>query len=628
MTLLRFAALACGFACVVTPNAPAAESPRSNVVLILTDDQGYGDLSCHGNPALKTPHLDALHGESVRLTDYHVDPTCSPTRAALYTGRYSTKTGVWHTIQGRSLMDPDEVTLAEHLRAAGYRTGMIGKWHLGDAAPLRARDQGFHFTFTHGGGGVGQTPDVWGNDYFGDTYTRFARTAERPDGTEERVKVDGYCTDEWFAAADRFVTRNDPSKTGEPFFLTLATNAPHGPYLVPEEYAAPYKAAGVESPRAEFYGMIACIDARLGEFRARLEELGLAENTIFLFTTDNGTAAGHRNGGFNAGMRGAKGSAYEGGHRVPFFLHWPAGGFDEPRDVTGLTAHVDILPTLLDLCEVKPRPGPPRDGMSLRPFLEGRPGPDGRTLALHSQRVEVPEKWRKACVMKDRWRLVGRNDLFDLAADPGQTENVIGEHLDVAAELRAFYDRWWKTLEPAFDDPFGEDAVCAELGDVLVELTAHDWHEPVGGMVPWNQPAILKDPEVNGWWAVRVTEPGTYRFVLRDRPAAAMRKAVASGTAGVTVFTLGEGPGSSASETFTGSFDGPPAFTLPLPEGRFKLKTVLSDGAADRGAYYVTVERTGAAPPVAANAEELRRRIQERMRKQRERLNPPIRPRP
>ena len=351
MTAATLALLACGFAGDEPPNA------RLNVVLVLTDDQGYGDLSCHGNPVLRTPHLDRLHAESVRLTDFHVDPTCSPTRAALYTGRYSTRTGVWHTIQGRSLMRPDEHTLAERLRDSGYRTGLIGKWHLGDDTPLRARDQGYDFTFTHGGGGVGQTPDHWGNDYFGDTYTRFRRPLQNddsssPSGEEELVTVDGYCTDEWFAAADRFVTRNHPATTGRPFFLTVSTNAPHAPFRVPEAYAEPYREAGVESPRAEFYGMIACIDARLGEFRERLDDLGLAENTVFLFATDNGTAAGHRNGGFNAGMRGAKGSAYEGGHRVPCFVHWPAGGIGGGRDVSGLTAHVDVLPTLLDLCDV------------------------------------------------------------------------------------------------------------------------------------------------------------------------------------------------------------------------------------------------------------------------------------
>ena len=522
--LLALTHAACGFACDFNSDE---ERDRPNVVLLLTDDQGYGDLSCHGNPVLKTPNLDRLHSESVRLTDYHVDPTCSPTRAALYTGRYSTRTGVWHTIQGRSLMRPDENTLAERLRDAGYRTGLIGKWHLGDNAPLRARDQGFDFTFTHGGGGVGQTPDHWGNDYFGDTYARFTRSDDDPEGTENLAPVDGYCTDEWFAAADRFVTRNSPTATGRPFFLTLATNAPHAPFRVPEEWAQPYRDAlppqadGSPSNRANFYGMIACLDARLGEFRARLEDLGLAENTVFVFTTDNGTAAGHRNGGFNAGMRGAKGSVYEGGHRVPCFLHWPAGGLDEPRDVPGLTAHIDLLPTLLDLCGVPVETDLPLDGVSLAAALRGeQPVPD-RTLAVHSQRVEVPEKYRNFAVMIDRWRLVGRDELYDLAADPEQKRNVVADHPAVADELRAFYEAWWASLEPSFDDPFGEDAVRIDLGRAPVTLTAHDWHEPEGGQVPWNQSMIEEDPAVTGWWAVNVAEPGVYQFILRRRPRGA-----------------------------------------------------------------------------------------------------------
>ena len=557
--LLALTQTACGFACDLPDENPP------NVVLVLTDDQGYGDLSCHGNPVLETPNLDRLHAESVRLTDYHVDPTCSPTRAALLTGRYSTRTGVWHTIQGRSLMRPGEVTLAERLRDAGYRTGLIGKWHLGDNAPLRARDQGFDFTFTHGGGGVGQTPDHWGNDYFGDTYTRFTRPPRADgssslSGTEELVTVDGYCTDEWFAAADRFVTRNRPSETGKPFFLTLATNAPHAPFRVPGEYAEPYREAGVESPRAEFYGMIACLDARLGEFRARLDELGLAENTIFIFTTDNGTAAGHRGGGFNANMRGAKGSVYDGGHRVPFFLHWPAGGLGEPRDVPGLTAHIDILPTLLDLCGVPRETDLPLDGVSLAAALRGEePVPD-RTLAVHSQRVEVPQKWRNACVMRGDWRLVGRDELYDLAADPGQRRNVIADHPAVADGLRAFYETWWASLEPSFDDPFGEDLVRIDLGRESMTLTAHDWHEPEGGSVPWDQSVIGKDPAVFGWWALNVAEPGQYLLRLSTRPPG-IRTGIARGR--VMVF-VGRGPG----ELIAPRASGPTEFHPRLPQSR------------------------------------------------------------
>ncbi|QDT17328.1 arylsulfatase [Alienimonas californiensis] len=566
--------------------ASAAERP--NVVLILTDDQGYGDLSCHGNAVLKTPHLDRLHGESVRLTDYHVDPTCSPTRAALYTGRYSTKTGVWHTIQGRSMMAPEEVTLAERLRDAGYRTGMIGKWHLGDNAPLRARDQGYDFAYTHGGGGVGQAPDYWGNDYFGDTYTWFSRSESNPEGTEELRSTEKYCTDEWFDAAEDFVDRNDPAKTGRPFFLTLATNAPHGPYRVPEEWSQPYRDAGVKGDQANFYGMIANIDARLGDFRARLDELGLTENTIFVFTTDNGTAAGHQNGGFNAGMRAAKGSEYDGGHRVPFFLHWPAGGFAEARDVDRLTAHVDVLPTVLSLCGVPVAGGEALDGRDLTPLLrdaEEANWPD-RTLTVHSQRIEVPEKWRKSAVMTDRWRLVNRDELYDIEADPGQKSDVAADHPEIVEELRQAYEQWWASLEPAFDDPFAEDLVRIDLGPGPVELCAHDWHEPDNRPVPWSQAAIRKDPVSTGWWAVEAPQAGRYRFTLRDRPAAAEEDGAWQGSVSVSV----EAKTSQSRGARTGSFSSPPVIILTLPEGPAKLSATFTEGDVTRGAYYVTVE--------------------------------------
>ena len=616
---LAFALTACGFAC----DSTWANAPRPNVVLILTDDQGYGDLSCHGNPVLKTPAMDALYAESVRLTDYHVDPTCSPTRAALYTGRYSTRTGVWHTIQGRSLMNPREVTLAERLRDAGYRTGMIGKWHLGDNAPLRARDQGYDFTFTHGGGGVGQAPDYWGNDYFGDTYARFVRPPQAddsssPSGKEELVAVDGYCTDEWFAAADRFVTRNRPDETGRPFFLTLATNAPHSPYLVPDEYAAPYEQAGIERPRANFYGMIACIDARLGEFRGRLEELGLAENTIFIFTTDNGTAAGHRGGGFNAGMRGAKGSEFDGGHRVPFFLHWPAGGLDESRDVDGLTAHIDVLPTLLDLCGVPVESDLPLDGVSLAAALRGDAELPDRTLCVHSQRIEYPEMWRKHAVMTDRWRLVEVDKLYDIRADPGQTNDVAADHPEVAQRLRDAYVAWWNSLKPAFDEYVGID-----LGRETTTLCAHDWHEPENRPIPWSQAAIENDPMTTGWWALNVTQRALYKMTLRVRPpeaeptpigatAAAVTRATLAGVPGVTDFRVafpdpvGPDPAQGRGLVPTGGGkDGgttkpqgiEPTDTEIVAHvgfnetGLHRLHAVV-DGLARtrRGAYYVTVE--------------------------------------
>ena len=298
---------------------------RPNVVFVLTDDQGYGDLSCHGNPVLKTPNLDALHACSVRLTDYHVGPTCAPTRAGLLTGHYANSTGVWRTSGGRSLLRADETSMADFFGSGGYATGIFGKWHLGDNFPYRPQDRGFETVVVHGGGGVGQTPDYWGNCYFEDSYW---------DG-ERHSQYEGYCTDVWFREALKFIESN----RDRPFFCYIPTNAPHAPHLVEPRYSDPYLPLTPHRGRANYYGMVANIDENVGGLRRRLAEFGLAENTVFIFMTDNGSAGGvevdeeqYVVSGFNAGMRGKKGSAYDGGHRVPFFLHWPAGGYDRGCD--------------------------------------------------------------------------------------------------------------------------------------------------------------------------------------------------------------------------------------------------------------------------------------------------------
>ncbi|MBM3883613.1 MAG: arylsulfatase [Verrucomicrobia bacterium] len=407
----------------------------------MTDDQGYGEIAAHGNPIIKTPNLDRLHSTSVRLTDFHVDPTCSPTRSALLTGRYSTRTGVWHTINGRSMMQTDELTLAEVFKANGYATAMIGKWHLGDNYPCRPEDQGFEHTVWHHGGGLDNSPEYWANDYFDDTF--------KVDGAWQ--KFEGYCTDVWFREAIRYVEQ----QRTKPFFLYLTPNAPHGPYFVPDEYAAPYEAAGLPKTMAKFYGMIANLDENLGRLRARLAQLGLAENTLLIFLTDNGTTAGwiDQKAGFkyfNAGMRGWKGSAWDGGHRVPCFWHWPAGSLIGGRDVPALAAHIDLLPTLVDLLGLKKPAGHPVDGISLRPLLLGRnePPPE-RTLFVHVQRAFLPPKWKNSAALTQRWRLVDGEELYDITADPGQQSNVAADHPEVVRRLHRDYEQWWASLEPA-----------------------------------------------------------------------------------------------------------------------------------------------------------------------------------
>ncbi|QTN32295.1 arylsulfatase [Akkermansiaceae bacterium] len=553
----------------------AAEKRQPNVILIMTDDQGYGEISAHGNPVLKTPNLDTLHGESVRLTDFHVDPTCSPTRAALMTGRYSTRTGVWHTINGRSMLRPDELTLAELFRANGYDTAMIGKWHMGDNFPCRPQDQGFAHTVWHLGGGIGNGPDFWGNDYYDDTYLVNGK----------REKFEGYCTDVWFREAASYVERNKD----KPFFLYLAPNAPHGPYFVPDRYSAPYIAAGLPETMAKFYGMIANIDENMGSFRAHLAKLGLAENTLLIFMTDNGTTAGWIDQGagyeyFNAGMRGWKSSAWDGGHRVPCFWHWPAGKLEGGRDVPQLTAHIDVLPTLADLLGLEKPDGPAIDGVSLKAnLLGGDAALPERTIFAHVQRAFLPPKWENSVAMNRKWRLIDGKELYDIAADPGQKKDIAAAHPEVAQRLRADYETWWASLKPAMDH-----TVRYVLGgeENPMTLASHDWLMPGVEQAAWHQNQIKRGDPIKGPWAVDVKQAGTYAITLRlwpDYLEKAMHVTEARLAVAGVEETIAVKPEATAA-----------SFRVTLPAGPTMLETTLirADGKQS-GAYFARIELTG-----------------------------------
>ena len=545
-----------------------AAEERPNVILIMTDDQGFGDLGAHGHPKLETPHLDQLHEESVNLHNFHVDPTCSPTRAALLTGRYSTRTGVWHTIAGRSLMAPDERTIAEVLADHGYRTGHFGKWHLGDNAPLRPQDQGFHHVLMNGGGGVGQTPDYWGNTYFNDTYFQNGHP----------VTFRGFCTDVWFDNAIEFIRRN----RNRPFFCYVPTNAAHGPFRAPDKYKNMYENKGIGGSRASFYGMLTNIDDNVGRMRKVLKNLDLERETIFIFTTDNGTAKST----FNAGLRGTKGSQYDGGHRVPFMIRYPEGGITGGRAIDRITAHIDVPPTLADLTgagTIESKRGP-IDGKSLVPLLTGEADnwPD-RTLFVHSQRVQHPKTWRQTAVMTDRWRLVNKNELYDMKTDRGQQNNVADQHPDVVNRLQKEYNEWWNSLKPRFDE-----YVRISIGshrDNPTRITAHDWHNPNSNS-PWNQGAIKSMPEGNGWWAIRVEQAGRYRFTLRHMPQKA-DKTLQANRARLKVGAIERSRSVPDGATSV-------SFEVQLDRGPARLQSWLENDNTSRGAFFIHVERLNA----------------------------------
>ncbi len=549
----------------------AADGQRPNVILILTDDQGYGEVAAHGNPDIETPNMDKLHAASVRLTDFHVDPTCSPTRSALLTGRYSTRTGVWHTINGRSMIEPDELTLAETFKANGYDTAMIGKWHLGDNYPCRPEDQGFDYSVRHLGGGIGNGPDYWENDYFDDTFKV----------NSEWQKFEGYCTDVWFREATRWVEK----PRDRPFFLYLATNAPHGPYYVPDKYAKPYEAAGLPPTMARFYGMITNIDENLGRFRTRLDELGLTENTLLIFMTDNGTTAGWIDAKsgykyYNAGMRGWKGSQWDGGHRVPCFFHWPAGGLTGGRDEGTLSAHIDVLPTLVDLLRLKKPQGPPLDGVSLRSQLRGEEqATPERTLFAHVQRSFLPPKWTRSAAMTERWRLIDGEQLYDITADPGQKNDIAAEHAQVVSRMRADYEKWWDSLEEDMKQTVRYGLGCAENPTTL---GSHDWLMPGTVQAAWHQGHVQRGALINGAWAVDVERAGIYEVSLY-RWAPYLNRATGVEQARLSIGNIQETTNVAADATSA-------AFRVTLPKGPAMLQTWLTrpDGK-QHGAYYTRV---------------------------------------
>ena len=567
-----------------------------NVIFVLADDVGYGDLACHGNPYIKTPNLDRMHGEAVRFTDFHVSPTCAPTRAALMTGKYCDSVGVWHTIMGRSLLDTSATTMAECFRSSGYRTGIYGKWHLGDNYPCRPHDRGFQDAVVCGGGGIWQGPDYFGNDDRNDSYLHNGKFQ----------KYEGFSTDVFFNLSMDFMSQAQAA--GQPFFCYLPTTAAHQPTWGLERDTAPYEhVPGLAQPG--FFGMIANIDANVGRLVRFLEEKNLRENTILFFSCDNGTADGAKV--FNAGMRGAKGSPYDGGHRVPLFVQWPAGGIGGGHDVNVLTKDIDILPTVAELCRLKER-GKDVDGRSLRPLLyqtsnPGKAWPE-RTIIADSQREEHLEKWRATSVMTQRWRLVnssspvdpGKLELYEIAKDPGQQNNVAQQNPGVVQALSAQYDAWWTKISPANDKYVR--IVLGDERDNPARLNAMDWHSPDSINV-WNQRQILPGPAANGFWTVDVCCAGQYRFELRrwPREVGAAINAAYSNPPGNKETTPGVSIGAiQARIDIAGLHEAKPVeegaksvdFTLTLPQGPAELRTAFTcKDQKDRGAYYVYAER-------------------------------------
>jgi arylsulfatase len=438
--------------------AKPLKGSRPNVILVMTDDQGMGDLACLGNPLLKTPNLDRFYDLSTRFREFHVSPTCAPTRAAMLSGRHEFRNGVTHTIKERELMALSTTTFPQVLQAAGYETGIFGKWHLGDADEYQPYNRGFSEVFIHGAGGIGQSYEgscadfppnqVKDGRYFDNVILH----------NDTIVQTSGFCTDVFFQAALGWIkTQHD---AGTPFFAYITPNAPHGPMIAPESYKKKWLDDGWEDKVAGRYGMIENIDDNFGLLMQKLDEWKAWDNTLVIFMTDNGQAgrSGKRNGRnqklFAGGFKTGKGSPYEGGTHVPAFWRWK-GVLGEGTDIQALTAHIDLYKTFCELAGADIPSGiQPIDGRSMLPLLEDPKAPwADRNLFIHKGRWNKGEdpdksKFKDCAVRTGRWRFVNNKELYDIPNDPYEATNVADQHPEVVEQLRKAYDRWWVETLP------------------------------------------------------------------------------------------------------------------------------------------------------------------------------------
>ena len=553
------------------------QTKAPNVILVLTDDQGYGDLTVNGNPILKTPNLDILHGQSIRFTDFHVAPMCSPTRGQIMTGRDALDNGATAVCMGRSMVREDLPTMADIFRTTGYNTVHFGKWHMGDSYPYRPQDRGFDETVHHNAFGIGSLADYYGNTYWDGVFEHNGKTE----------KYDGYCTDVWFSLAKEYIKRN--KKSEKPFFMYLATNAAHAPHLCDDKYSDPYKDKVGTLQEAKFFGQIANIDENMGKLMSLLKETRQADNTILIYMTDNGSSRGYDV--FNAGMRGHKTEPYEGGHRVPLFIRWPNGGLGNPRDINELTQCQDLLPTLIELCNLKNTNDDQFDGISLVPLFKGKTKKfTDRKLVVEYENPYKPKE--NLAVLWGKWRLVMHEELYNLSTDPAQKSNIAGQHPEVVKVMQDYYQNWQKQTLSDYNKVryihLGNDRQNPLM------LYSSDWSgsyaDNTGNLISAN---------AFGKWYVNVDTKGLYEITLyRWHPGSGLainapmldksgkiRGAIPIGKGRLKIGEFDETINIADGQTEV-------KFTLPLETGKFELQTWFEDSNEKLlcSAFYTKVE--------------------------------------
>ncbi len=565
-----------------------AVSASPNVILIMTDDQGYGDFGVMGNPLIETPSLDRLARESAWMTNYYVSPVCAPTRASLMTGRYNYRTRCIDTYVGRAMMEPEEFTAAELLRLGGYATGIFGKWHLGDNYPMRPQDQGFDEVLVHRGGGIGQPADPPGGE------GKYTDPVLFHNG--KPVAMQGYCTDIYFEEALSWI--QGKREADEPFFCYIATNAPHGPFNdVPSKLYETYKnidlandqfpqdrghaiagKANVDK-RARIFSMITNIDENVGRLLRQLDQWGIANNTLLVFMVDNGPN-GQR---YVAGMRGMKGTVYEGGIHSPLFARWP-GVLKAGQRSDRVAAHIDILPTLLEACQVTKPERLRLDGRSFLPLLKGEAclWPD-RSVVIQAHRGNEPAALHNFALRRQDWKLLHASgfgkesfdgapdlELYDMKNDPLETNNLAAERPEVVEELTRAYQSWFSDVSSTRPDNYAPPRIYVGTPyEPRVTLTRQDWRHLQGS--PWGRTS-------NGHWLLQVTLSRPYDLTVRLQPEQ-----------GAGQVHLQAGPVRLSRPLASGQtevvFEG-----VSLKQGKLTLQVTVQAGQAEKGPWQVEVE--------------------------------------
>ncbi|MDP8245610.1 MAG: arylsulfatase [Candidatus Hinthialibacter antarcticus] len=470
----------------------ASHSRKPNVLLIITDDQGWGDVRSHGNPQIDTPTMDSLAADGARFERFYVSPVCAPTRASLLTGRYHIRTGVTGVTRNLETMDADETTLAEVFQKAGYTTGCFGKWHNGAHYPQHPNGQGFDEFF-------GFCAGHW-NNYFDTTLER--------NGKYEKTK--GFISDVLTDEAQRFIVSNKD----KPFFCYVPYNAPHSPWQVPAQYFNKYKAKRLDDTTACAYAMCENLDDNIKRLLDCLDDQNLSEDTIVIFMTDNGPNSDR----YNGGMRGRKGSVDEGGVRVPCFIRWP-GKIKAGTRIPHQSAHIDMLPTLAALCGVEANLSKSIDGSDLSGWITENSNQPLDRMLFHTWggRGSVRhDRWLATCERNGSWRL------YDMKADPQQKQNVAEQYPDKLKQYQSAYQKWYQDVTARNLEPDAISIGYPEMNEVVMPgheaLLSPPSKEGISylGSNGWANDYITNWTDVTAYpyWDVEVVSQGNYEISL------------------------------------------------------------------------------------------------------------------